>query len=223
METKPTRASRKENFDIETPEVQIEIISGKVEVLESTDGQSHVEVSTRIENSEDLRDLVNISTQGKRILIRAGRRNPGLRQFFGTRSHAFDITVLLSKSSMVKINAVSAEVYVDQTLLNLDVQSVSGDVVVLQNPTKICSIKTVSGDITAHANSISSFRLKSVSGDMKVTVAPGLEVDIDGKSISGDLKSEIALSSSIESQGESGECVTINASSVSGDISLGRS
>ena len=223
METKPTRASRKENFDIEGPEVQIEIISGKVEVLDSTDVQSHVEVSTRIENSEGLRDLVDISIQGKRLIIRAGRKNPGLRQLFSARSHAFDVTVRLPKSSIVKISAVSAGVYIDQTLLNLDIQSVSGDVVVLQNPTKICSIKTVSGDITTHANSISNYRLKSVSGDMKVTVAPGLEVDIDGKSISGDLKSEIPLSTYLETHDESGECVTINASSVSGDISIVRS
>lgn len=223
METKPTRASRKENFDIERPEVQIEIISGKVEVLESTDGQSHVEVATRIENSEDLRDLVDISTQGKRLLIRAGRRNPGLRQLFGTRSHPFNITVRLPKTGIVKINAVSAAVYVDQSVLNLDIQSVSGEVTILQNPTTICSIKTVSGEVTARANSACTYRLKSVSGDMKVTVAPGLEVDVDGKSISGDLKSEIALSTSVASQGDGGECVTINASSVSGDISIVRS
>ncbi|MDP1711228.1 MAG: hypothetical protein Q8K86_02065 [Candidatus Nanopelagicaceae bacterium] len=61
-----------------------------------------------------------------------------------------------------------------------------------------------------------------MSGDIKVHVAPGLDIDVDGKSLSGDTESEISLSSNPNSSGVEAERVTISATTVSEDIKLAR-
>ena len=223
METKPSYISREESFEIENPDVHIEVISGNVRVIASEDGRCHVEVSTSPENSKDLEDLVEISANRSHLKIQVGWKNGGFRALFSGRSHDFDVTVSLPRTAILKVNGVSANINVNQTVLSIEIRSVSGNVTVLQNPTTTCSIKSVSGEITAHTFSACTYSLKSVSGDIRVNVAPGLEVDVDGKSISGDLESEISLSSGDDSQTKNAECVTISASTVSGDISLARS
>ena len=195
METKSSYASREESFEIENPEVTVKAISGSVKIIESEDGKCHVEVSAKSENSKALADLVDISSNKKSLSVQVGRKNGGLRDLLSGRLTDFDITIKLPKQSMLKVNTVSADIEVNQTLESVEAKSVSGDIAVLQNPTTACVLKTVSGEITAHTFSACQYSLKSISVDISVHIAPGLEVDVDGKSISGDLESEISLSS----------------------------
>ena len=138
----------------------------------------------------------------------------------GSRDLTIDLKV--PKESSLRIKAVSADVRIEPGVRLLDIGTVSGDIDVLHNPTDTCNLKTVSGDISAHTFSSCQYTLKSVSGDIKVLVAPGLEVDVDGKTVSGDLASEISLDSNSESTDVDSEWVSISTSTVSGDFTLAR-
>ena len=141
---------------------------------------------------------------------------------FSAGSSELLVVVSLPNTAVLKTKTVSADVEVNQTLLSADIGTVSGDISVLRNPAGACSLKTVSGDISTHTFSSCQYSLKSVSGDIKVRVAPGLEVDVDGKTVSGDLESEISLNSNTDAQSENTEVVTIRTSTVSGDFTLAR-
>jgi DUF4097 and DUF4098 domain-containing protein YvlB len=214
--------TRTETFAIEDPVVYVESISGKVLILESPDGQCHIEILADSEDSKRIADLTEITARDNHISVRIRWEKNGLRNLFNKRTGDLNVVMKLPKTSALEVRTVSADVEITNTILSAEIKSVSGEITVLQNPTSNCSLKTVSGDITTHTFSECSYTLKSISGDVTVHVATGLEVDVDGKSLSGDTKSEIPLSSSSDSSVESSETVTINASTVSGDIQLVR-
>ena len=223
MNTEASQVLRQESFESDNPVVYIETVSGSVTIVESSDSKSYVEISAKSENVGYLAEQVEISVNKERLSIRSGKRNGGLKQLFSGRSNDLFIVVKLPKTATLKVNAVSADIKIDQMLVSLNINSVSGNIATLQNPSNTCALKSVSGDITAHTHSSCRYSLKSVSGDISVRVAPGLEVDVDGKSVSGDLESEISLSTYMNSPASSSEIVYINASTVSGDFSLARS
>ena len=132
------------------------------------------------------------------------------------------VVVTVPKSTELKINAVSADIEVVPTVRSIDIGTVSGDILIRHNPAGVCNLKTVSGDISTTTFSPCQYALKSISGDIKVLVAPGLEVDVDGKTISGDLASEISLNADNNSSSENSELVTITTSTASGDFTLAR-
>jgi len=222
MNLKSASVLRTESFDIANPEVFVETVSDDVSIVESSDGKCHIEISAKFESAKPLVDLVDISANGNKLSIRAGKRNTGLRGLFNFGTSELLIVIKLPKANLLKMKTVSADVSVDQIFNTIDIASVSGDLLVRHNPTGTCSLKTVSGDIKTQVFSACEYVLKSVSGDINVGVAPGLEVDVDGKSVSGDLQSEIALSSNGNSGMEASEIVTISATTVSGDFTLAR-
>lgn len=222
MDTRSSYILRNESFEIDNPDISVETVSDDVKITESLDAKCYVEISARSENAKQLADLIDITATGKKLLIRVGRRSGGLRQLFSGHSNDFNIIVKLPKIATLKIKTVSSDVEVNQSVRNLDVNSVSGDVSVLQNPTEICTLKTVSGDITTRTFSGCHYSLRSVSGDITVHVAPGLEIDVDGKSISGDIESEISLNSTSDSPVAGSEIVVITSNTISGDFVLAR-
>lgn len=213
---------RKETFEMENPDVFVETVSSDVKIMASADGKCHVEISANSESAKHLADEVEITSNGRRVSVRVDKKNRGLMGFFGGSSTELFVTVRLPSAGVLRVKTVSGDIEVNQTLLSIEIGSVSGDIAVLQNPTDTCALKTVSGDITAHTFSACQYSLRSVSGDISVHVAPGLEIDVDGKSISGDLESEISLSSTGESPKKDSELVTITTSTVSGDFILAR-
>jgi len=222
MDLKSASVLRSESFDIANPEVFVETVSDDVSIVESSDGKCHIEISAKSESAKPLVDLVDISANGSKLSIRAGKRGTGLRGLFNFGTSELFIVIKLPKANLLKMKIVSADVSVDQIFNTIDIGSVSGDILVRRNPTGTCSLKTVSGDIKTKALSSCTYLLKSVSGDINVGVASGLEVDVDGKSVSGDLQSEISLSSDSSSGTENSEIVTISATTVSGDFTLVR-
>lgn len=214
--------TRSEVFDIENALVHLETVSGDITVRESTDGKCHIQIFAKSENGRKLADEAEIQATGKRIAIRVRWKDTGFKRFFNGFSEGVNIVLELPRSAALSIKAVSADIEIESTLTSLDVNLVSGDISVLQNPTLKCALKTVSGDITAHTFSACNYTLRSVSGDIKVHIAPGLDIDVDGKSLSGDTESEISLSSNPNSSGVEAERVTISATTVSGDIKLAR-
>lgn len=211
-----------EAFDIKNPEVSISTVSSIVKISESLDGKCHVAIHGRLENARDITKLVEISSKERSLSLRVDRRNSRFRGLFNGGSSELLVLVSVPKSTELKIKTVSADVEVDAAVRSVDVGTVSGAISIFRNPAGTCNVKTVSGDISARTLSSCQYSLKSASGDIKVLVAPGLEVDVDGKTVSGDLASEIVLNSYPESPSDASELVTISTSTVSGDFTLAR-
>lgn len=222
MVKESSMATRTESFDIEGAMVVLETVSGDICVQESPDGKCYVNLFADSDKGVRLAEGAEISATGKRISVRIRWRETGFKRFFNANTDDVKVLLELPKSAALSVKVVSADIKIESALAGIDASSVSGDILVLQNPTSSCALKTVSGDITTHTFSACDYTLRSVSGDIKVHVAPGLDIDVDGKSISGDTESEISLSSSSDSEVVDAMKVNISATTVSGDIKLAR-
>jgi hypothetical protein len=213
---------REETFTITNPEVSVSTVSSDVRILESLDGNCHIEIRGRSGRTKDLAELVEITATDRNLTIHVDRNNRRFGGLLGGGSRDLTLELKLPVASSLKIKTVSADVHVEPGVRLLDIATVTGDIAVLHNPTGTCKLKTVSGDISTRTFSACQYSLKSVSGDIKVLVARGLEVDVDGKTVSGDLSSEISLGSNSEPSRDNSELVTISTSTVSGDITIAR-
>lgn len=222
MDTKSLYVLRSETFDIENPDIYIEVVPDDVKIVESEDGKSHVDIFAKSESAKQMADLIDISASGNKISVHVRRKNGGLMQFFSGHSSHLTVVIKLPKASLVKVKTISGDVQVDLGVEKLEVTTISGDISVLQNPSEICTLNSISGDITARTFSGCHYSLRSISGDIKIHVAPNLDIDVDGKSISGDMKSEISLDSNGNSGSDVSEVVVITANTISGDFALVR-
>jgi DUF4097 and DUF4098 domain-containing protein YvlB len=100
----------------------------------------------------------------------------------------------------------------------LKCHSVSGDINCLGAASRT-EVNSASGDITLSADQPGNVTVKSVSGDVKVRVARGLAVDVNGNSVSGDLGTNIDLDAAGDAQSDE-EVITIKITTVSGDIRI---
>lgn len=79
-------------------------------------------------------------------------------------------------------------------------------------------IRTASGSIRLAVDVPSDISVHTVSGDVAVTVARGLEVDVDASSISGRLTSTMPLDGTTNDSPK--DAVSISARTVSGDVTV---
>lgn len=214
--------ARTEVFEIENPALNIVTVTSDVNFLESDDGRTKIEIYSDSEEGRKLAENSVITIDGSTITVVVGKQNRGLKDLFGFSGGGVSVIVRVPNTAVIAVKSVSADIEVEVTSLNLEITTVSGDVLIRRNPTSRCNVKTVSGDVVTHTFSGCEYTLKSVSGDIKVNVAPGLEIEVDGKSISGDMTSEISLEGSSDSTFASAGAVMISASTVSGDFSLAR-
>jgi DUF4097 and DUF4098 domain-containing protein YvlB len=63
--------------------------------------------------------------------------------------------------------------------------------------------------------------VRAVSGDIRVSVKPGLIIDVEGTTVSGDMGSSIPLDYG-DGDGDEGETVTVRLVTVSGDVRISR-
>jgi DUF4097 and DUF4098 domain-containing protein YvlB len=194
-----TAAARTESFDIKDPLLNLTTVNSDIKIIESKDARTVVELIADSAEARELAAQATIVAEGSKITVEIEKKNRGLRDLFTFHGGGIEIVIYAPKTAAVDLKTVSADVEVTGTLLNLDIVTVSGDVLILQNPSSQCKVKTVSGDVKAHTFSGCDYSLKSVSGDIAVYLAPGLEIEVDGKSVSGDLNSEISF------DGDSGE------------------
>ena len=227
--------AREESFDIERPEVSVLSISSQVTVVESQDGKCHVKILADSKKAVKLAEMVEIVQVDRKLTIRIDKKtwtiNTKLpldmknQNFWGLNFGGLgglSVEIALPKSADLKIKSVSGDIEVNQTVSEIEIGSVSGNVIIAQNPSEGCTIKTVSGDIATHTYSACTYILKSVSGDIKVYVAPDLNVEVDGNSISGDLNSEISLDENGDTSSSSSKVVKITTSTISGNFNLAR-
>jgi DUF4097 and DUF4098 domain-containing protein YvlB len=79
-------------------------------------------------------------------------------------------------------------------------------------------IRTASGSVRLSVDVPSNISVRTVSGNVAVSVAQGLEVDVDASSISGQLTSTMPLDGT--TGGSSKDAVSISAKTVSGDVKV---
>jgi hypothetical protein len=141
---------------------------------------------------------------------------------------------ILGDLSDVGVSSISGDVSASDSCDNLDVKTTAGEVstgkvrdhlkcrsvsgdVKCSGTAAMTEINSASGDITLLANQPGDINVKSVSGDVKIRVARGLAVDINGNSISGGLGTNIELDSSGDVRSDE-EVIAIKVTTVSGDI-----
>lgn len=219
---KTLQVAREESFNIERPEISVKGITSDITVVESQDGNCHIKIFVDSDKALELAQLVEIVEAGNRLIVNITKRGRKFWVLTDGGLHRLSIELSLPTTSNLSVKTVSSDVDVNHSLTNLEITSVSGDVRISQNATENCTVKTVSGDIATHTFSTCTYTLKSISGDIKASVAPDLNIDVDGNSISGDLKSEISLDSGENSLSTENKIVKITASTISGDFNLVR-
>lgn len=129
--------------------------------------------------------------------------------------------LLLDDVADLSVHVASGDVLVQSVREQMTVRSASGDVQVnsLSGP---AVANTVSGDVSIGITASSDLKVRAVSGDITMYVTPGLRVNIDAKATSGDVRSDIALDDSASATNDEHGQVVLNASSISGDITLKR-
>lgn len=229
------QVAKEESFDLENPEISLISISSDVTIIESLDGKTHVKIFADSKKAAELADQVEIIESKGKLTIKVDKKtwtiNTKLpldmkkQNFWGLSFgglHGLSFELALPKSANLKIKTVSGDIDVSHTLANIEIGSVSGDVTINQNPNGICTVKTVSGNITTHTFSGCDYTLKSISGDVEVSVAPDLNVEVDGNSVSGNLNSEISLDENRDAPSNNNKVVKITTSTISGNFNLTR-
>ena len=118
------------------------------------------------------------------------------------------------------IKTASGDVRVQRAHGTLTANLVSGDFELGEAFDDI-SIATVSGDQEIAAlRGGEHAKVQSVSGDVRIGVAPGLQLWIDGSSVSGSMRSELDLEDAPAA--EEGPVVELRARTVSGDVQIVR-
>jgi DUF4097 and DUF4098 domain-containing protein YvlB len=118
------------------------------------------------------------------------------------------------------IKTASGDVRVQRAHGTLTANLVSGDFELGEAFDDI-SIATVSGDQEIAAlRGGEHAKVQSVSGDVRIGIAPGLKLWIDGSSVSGSMRSELELEDAPAA--EEGPMVELRARTVSGDVHIVR-
>ena len=222
IDNKSTNVVRTENFDIENPTISVSTVDSDISVVESENGRTTIEIHAGSEQGRDSAQNAQITANGATIKVELNKKKGGLKDFFNFGGGGVSIMVRMPSAGILDLKTVSADIETDVTVKNLDASTVSGDVTIHKNPTMHCKVKTVSGDVVTRTYSACDYSLKSVSGDISVHVAPGLEIEVDGKSLSGEMTSEILLDADSDAAFKSAGAVSISASTISGDFSLAR-
>jgi hypothetical protein len=128
-----------------------------------------------------------------------------------------DVSVLDSLKTL-EVHTASGDIHVGNVLESLTCRSASGDVDCLSVASKT-EIMSASGDVLVSADRPGELLVRVVSGDVKVRVAQGLAVDVNGRTISGDLGSNIDLDASGDAKNDE-ESLYIKVNTVSGDIRI---
>jgi Putative adhesin len=126
-------------------------------------------------------------------------------------------------AAVAKLESASGDVTLQVATERLTVQTVSGDVKVGETATD-CQVKTTSGDVSLSKATSGRVELQAVSGDLRVGVAAGTLLHVEGESVSGDLSSEIPLDDAPpeDATGAGGPELSLAVKTVSGDVSIRR-
>jgi DUF4097 and DUF4098 domain-containing protein YvlB len=118
----------------------------------------------------------------------------------------------------LEMKTASGDVSTASVVRSLICHSASGDVR-CGGAGATTKIRTASGSVKLVVDNPSDISVRTVSGSVSVSVARGLEVDVDATTISGRLSSTMPLDSS-KGGPSNGDVVSISAKTVSGSVSI---
>jgi hypothetical protein len=225
-------------FEVQgTPEVEIRLSSGEIEVDATVDGRVEVELLAHDEESQQFVDEARVELQGSRVLVDVPQKRGGfsLGSLFGrqgvtcrvrcpegsllsVRSKSADVSVRLVTAG-VNVQTASGDIELGAVRGGVNVNTASGDVTIGEADDNV-NVSTVSGDQEHGAVMRGNVSAHSVSGDVHIGVRRGSKVYLDCSTVSGDTSSELELSP--DAPATDGPLVEIRAKTVSGDIRITR-
>ena len=194
----------KKEFHIEgTPQVEIKLASGEIEIDPSLDGQVEVELIAHDEESQRLVDDARIERQGSTVSIEVPNKRGGfsLGSMFGRSG--VSCLVRCPEGTTVSASTKSADLHARGAIGGLTMRTASGDVDVNDVRGSV-NVKSASGDIVIR-DVDGGLNVQSASGDVQVGAVHG---PINVQTASGDVQIEAADD-------------RVNATVVSGDLDLG--
>src|SRR6188472_2664147 len=187
-------------FEVQgTPEVEIRLSSGEIEVDATVDGRVEVELLAHDEESQQFVDEARVELQGSRVLVDVPQKRGGfsLGSLFGrqgvtcrvrcpegsllsVRSKSADVSVRGAIGGM-NVATASGDVEADRVLGGVNVKSASGDVSV-RLVTAGVNVQTASGDIELGAVR-GGVNVNTASGDVTIGEA---DDNVNVSTVSGD-------------------------------------
>jgi DUF4097 and DUF4098 domain-containing protein YvlB len=210
-------------FEVQgTPEVEIRLNAGDIQVDASLDGRVEVELLAHDDEAQALVDDARVELQGSRVLIDVPQKRSGFslgnlfsRQgitcrvrcpegsLLSTRTRSADLLVRGAIGGM-NIATASGDVEADRVLGGVNVKSASGDVNVRTVAAGV-NVQTASGDIELGAVR-GSINVNTASGDVTIGEA---DDNVNVSTVSGDQQHGAVMRGNV------------SAHSVSGDVSIG--
>jgi DUF4097 and DUF4098 domain-containing protein YvlB len=195
--------------------VDISNVAGSIEVS----GWDRQEVSVHAELGDEV-ERVDVTSEGGRTVVKV------VLPSHTNRHGDAELRVQVPKESEVDVSAVSADVRVSGVLGVERLNAVSGDVTAELGNADV-EAKTVSGELRLKGHGAAArLHVSSVSGDVRLEHGAG---DFEGGSVSGTLVVSLDSARSIRARTTSGDVrleaklargATVEASSVSGDVSV---
>lgn len=169
-----------------SPEVEIRIASGRVEIIEGPAGVVSVEVGT------DNPDFI-VEQRGNLVLVTSERRS-------GWISRGSDyVTLKMARGGEARVSTASARCDCEPDMARIDVKTASGDVEI--SSAEIATVKTASGDIGI-GEVRKALRAATASGD--IFVRGDCEGSVGLNTASGDVHIE-RCSATIDINSASGD------------------
>ncbi|MBW3665999.1 MAG: DUF4097 domain-containing protein [Actinobacteria bacterium] len=192
-----------------TPEVEVRIASGRVEIIEGDPGLVAVEVETKDP------DFI-VEQRGNLVFVSSDRNSGWL-----SRGSAF-VTVRMPSGGEARVSTASARIDCEPHMGRIEVKTASGDVEV--ESAEIVTIKTASGDVGL-GDATKAVRVATASGD--IFVRGGSEGSLGCNTASGEVHIE-RCSGALDVNTVSGNVYVrrftgsqANFKSMSGSIDLG--
>jgi DUF4097 and DUF4098 domain-containing protein YvlB len=210
-------------FEIEkTPEIEIRLNAGDIQVDASPGGSVEVELIAHDEEAQQLVDAARVERQGSRVLVDVPQKRGGFS--FGSLFGRQGITcrVRCPEGSLLSVRSRSADVTVGGAIGGMNVSTASGDVQAETVHGGI-NVKSASGDI--HVRLVTSgVNVQTASGDVELGSVRG---SINVNTASGDVTigeaDENVNVNTVSGDQEHGAVVrgNVSAHSVSGDVRIG--
>jgi DUF4097 and DUF4098 domain-containing protein YvlB len=210
-------------FEVQgTPEVEIRLNAGDIEVDATLDGRVEVELRAHDDEAQQLVDEARVELQGSRVLVDLPQKRGGFS--FGSLFGRQGITcrVRCPEGSLLTVRTRSADVSVRGAVGGLNVASASGDVEADRVHGGV-NVKSASGDVNVRLVT-AGVNVQTASGDIQLGAVHGA---VNVNTASGDVTigeaDDNVNVNTVSGDQEHGAVMrgNVSAHSVSGDVRIG--
>jgi DUF4097 and DUF4098 domain-containing protein YvlB len=202
-------------------ELIVSNVAGSIRITGWDDDEVHVtgELGDNVER-------LDLTAEGDNVIVRVVLKNQGRGNRGDWSGSDTDLVISAPRTMRLDVNAVSADIDIDEMRGEQRLSSVSGDIETQAYGAEIRS-ESVSGDIDIDSRDAPIVaQAKSVSGDVTVR---GPSRDVEAESVSGDVEIDGSMLNRLDMQTVSGDLsvragladdARVDATSTSGDIEL---